>query len=298
MSTITNNPSWPITTELPSELAFLANHISMYFNADPPFNNASLGALIFTPPPHTPRLLLIQVLKTSDPHAFSNLWEIPNGMPKPSDLTLLHALSRIILEQTGLHLSRVYSMPSSQTGPSDGGGSQWMKLQFSVQVSELEGDEDRFSHQQALAYAAGVPEDYNFETARSQVRDPNKIPIKLNSATHSKHAWATEEDLIEFANTGLYPTEAGNVYQPILDAFALYKQDCESVKNRKKSRDETQPPEALVNPPGQESDTTARQGSPKPPARQSPKPGKSNPGRHPGKSSKPDPKYFHRFRTT
>ena len=49
-----------ITIDLPPTLTFLSNPISYYFNAAPPYNNVALGTLLFTPPPQTPRLLLLQ----------------------------------------------------------------------------------------------------------------------------------------------------------------------------------------------------------------------------------------------
>ena len=50
----------PISIDLPPTLTFLSNPISYYFNADPPYNNVAMGALLFTPPLLTPRLLLLQ----------------------------------------------------------------------------------------------------------------------------------------------------------------------------------------------------------------------------------------------
>lgn len=52
--------SLPISTELPPTLTFLSNPIFYYFNAAPPYNNVALGALLFTPAPQSPRLLLLQ----------------------------------------------------------------------------------------------------------------------------------------------------------------------------------------------------------------------------------------------
>jgi len=72
----------PISGRLPSELGFLSNHISGYFGTQAPYNNAALGALIFTPPPQEPRLLLVQISAYTDPHAFSAAWEAPNGLPQ------------------------------------------------------------------------------------------------------------------------------------------------------------------------------------------------------------------------
>ena len=50
----------PINTDLPPNLTFLSNPISYYLNAEPPYNNVMMGALVFTPPFLTPRLLLLQ----------------------------------------------------------------------------------------------------------------------------------------------------------------------------------------------------------------------------------------------
>ena len=50
----------PISTNLPPNLTFLSNPISYYLNADPPYNNVKMGALVFTPPFLTPQLLLLQ----------------------------------------------------------------------------------------------------------------------------------------------------------------------------------------------------------------------------------------------
>ena len=292
------SPQWPIATELPSELAFLANHISTYFSASPPYNQASLGALIFSSPPQTLRLLLIQGQKNADPNAFASAWELPSGVPKASDLTLLHALSRIVLEQTGLHLSRVYTMPGSQSGPGTE-EPQWMKLQFTVSVAELDCDPERFSHQQTLAYQAGLPENYNFHSARSQSKDPTAIPIQLNPETHSRYAWVTEDELREFARSGLYPTEEVNQYQSMLDAFALYKQDCDLVVNRDRPGEDVSPPSTTANSSRQSSVPADKPRSTTQPSKSPAKPNKSTSSRQGSSSkSKPDPSHFHRFRIT
>lgn len=293
--------TWPIATELPSELAFLANHISTYFNSNPPYNQATLGALIFTPPPQTPRLLLVQVTETGDPDTFSWAWEVPSGAPKSSDLTLLHALSRIVLEQTGLHLSRVHTMSGSQIGPQDE-NPQWIKLQFTCQVRELDCDNDRFYPQQTLAYQMGNPESYNFEAAKAQAKDPNTVPVRLNSQSHRQHAWATEEDLREFMNLGLYPNGANNQYQSMLDAFALYKQDYLDVSRSKAPASEPPAPSppapnpAASKSPAPSSKGASKRDSPVQAARAPSKLTKGSSKRSSSSKSKPDSSHFHRFR--
>lgn len=220
-----SSSSWPIDSQLPSEIAFLANPISSYFNANPPYNNASLGALIFSPLLQPPSLLLVQVCQNTDPHAFSGAWEVPSGAPQPQDLTMLHSLARIILEQTGLHLSRVHSMSGSEAGPGtlEQGDARWMKLQFTVHVSELASDATD-SPQLERAYGDGAHEGSGLTSLTRQAIDLNAVPVTLDQGKYQRHAWVTENDLQEFANSGLFPVEQTKQYQSMLDAFSLYTQ--------------------------------------------------------------------------
>ena len=217
---------WPIDNELPPELAFLANDISSYFSANAPYSKASLGALIFTPPPQPPALLLIQVSETTDPHAFSCAWEVPSGHPKSSDLTMLHALSRIILEQTGLHLSQIHTFSGSEIGPGtfESGNAEWMKLQFIVQVSEFETC-TRTAFQPDDAYQSKNDE------LTGRTKFANTILVTLNHTKHQKHAWVTEKDLIEFIDSGLFPVDETRQYQSMLDAFSLCRQEAAQIQS-------------------------------------------------------------------
>ena len=225
-------PSWPIKSELPAELGCLANHISSYFSSNSPYNNASLGALIFTSPPQPPSLLLIQVSETSDPHAFSCAWEVPSGSPKSEDLTMLYTLARIILEQTGLHLSRVHTMSGSEVGPGtfENGNAQWMKLQFIVQVSELELDSND-SSQHDKAYKDDNYAGFDLKVTKGKAKDVNSVPVLLNQEKHQKHTWVTENDLQEFVNSALFPAEETKQYQSMLDAFFLYQQETVQIQS-------------------------------------------------------------------
>lgn len=73
-----SSSSLPVISELPPLLTFLANPISSYFNANPPYNNVILDILIFTPPPQPPRLLLLQHAGGADPRMLYSprLWAI------------------------------------------------------------------------------------------------------------------------------------------------------------------------------------------------------------------------------
>lgn len=288
-----SSQAWPIATELPPELAFLANHISTYFSSNPPYNRAILGALIFTPPPQEPKLLLVQVREHADPNAFSWSWGVPSGSPQASDLTMLHALARIVHTQTGLHLNRVHMMSGSQVGPTEE-NPEWINIQFTVSVTELDCDIDPFSLQQTLAHQAGNPENYNFEAAQGHGRDPNTIPVTLNPQTHREHAWATEDDLREFMKSGLYPDGSAQQYQSMLDAFALYKQDYDLVNKSKAKRKES-PPLPAPKAPSPARKASTKKESITPTSRIPSKLSRSS-SKGSSSKSKPNPSQFHRFR--
>lgn len=150
-----------------------------------------------------------------DPHAFSDFWQIPSGSPKPSDPTMLHALARIVSDETGLLLTSVITMSGTETAPInvETGKSQIMRMLFMVEVAEL---------------GSVQSDDSSFETAFGygcQELNVSSIPVALELGKYRRHAWSTEEDLKELIDSGLYPVEERTQYRMMLDAFASHKQN-------------------------------------------------------------------------
>ena len=229
----------PIITDLPPTLSFLSNPISEYYNAAPPYNNAALGALLFTPPLHAPRLLLLQrcmciglmflpfvprnkeltpsslLAGGMDPHAFSDCWQIPSGSPRPTDPTMLHALARIVFDETGLRLTSVSMMSGAEVehAGSESGKAKRMRMLFMIEVAEL-----------GLTQLDYSPFGKNSE-CRSQEQDINSVPIALNLVKYRQHTWSTEKDLKELINSGLYPVEERAQYRMMLEAFIFHNQN-------------------------------------------------------------------------
>lgn len=150
-----------------------------------------------------------------DPNAFSDFWQIPSGSPKPSDLTMLHALARIVFDETGLHLTSVNMMSDAEKDPAsvECGKPQRLRMLFMVEVSELG------------TMQSGTPpfvKDFGYG---SQGLDISSVPIALNIGRYRRHAWSTEEDLSELMNSGLYPVEERAQYRMMLDAFVFHKQN-------------------------------------------------------------------------
>ena len=197
------------STQVSSNLAFLKVDISDYFNAGPPFNNVRFGALIFTSPPQQPLLLLVQVAAISDPSTSSASWELPGGFPLKSDKNLLHALARVVKEQTGLQLCGVGFMAGSERdkGPQISNDQRSMKLYFTVEVQDNKN--------------------------LTGTNGSRSISIFLHQSKHHRYACVRENDLQEFIKSGLYPANKTNQYQLMLNAFELRRRACFPARSAK-----------------------------------------------------------------
>ena len=150
-----------------------------------------------------------------DPYAFSDFWQIPSGSPRPSDPTMLHALARIVFDETGLRLASVSMMSGAEVefAGSESGEAKRMRMLFMIEVAEL-----------GLTQLDNFPFGKTFE-CRNQGQDINSIPIVLNFRKYRQYTWSTEEDLKELINSGLYPVEEKTQYRMMLEAFTFHKQN-------------------------------------------------------------------------
>ena len=117
-------------------------------------------------------------------------------------------------------------MSGSELGPKnfENGTAEWVKLQFTVQVSDFGfGSNPAFQRDNA-----DQTDNYGIT---GKAKDANTISVILNHEKHQKHAWVTENDLMEFINSGLFPVDETKQYQSMLDAFSLYRQDAVKTQN-------------------------------------------------------------------
>ena len=129
----------PTTFEISPSLSEFNISRSQFFKKFPQYQSLAVGACIFSSKcgePHSlPRLLLIQRAATE--RSFPNLWEIPGGSCEFSDPTILHSVAREVLEETGLHLTRLIRVIGDGIEFTTGRGKRWLKLAFEVEVAEL-----------------------------------------------------------------------------------------------------------------------------------------------------------------
>ena len=128
---------------------------------------------------------------------------------------MLHALVRIIFEETGLRLTSVAMMSGTEVEPAsfDNEYAQRMRMQFMVEVAEV-----------GSLHLDDSPYGKDFGLG-SQRLDVSSVPIALNLGKHRQHVWAREEDLKELMNSGLYPLGEGAQYRMMLEAFVFHTQN-------------------------------------------------------------------------
>jgi 8-oxo-dGTP pyrophosphatase MutT (NUDIX family) len=109
-----------------------------------------------------PRMLL---LHRASADAYGDLWDFPGGSVEETDETMVDAVKREVLEETGLQVSEIVECVGMHTWIDNrlGRDIKWAKFSFTVKVAE-ESEED----------------------------DPE---IKLAEAEHQASMWATEEDI-------------------------------------------------------------------------------------------------------
>lgn len=139
---------------------------------------------------------------------------------------MLHALARIVFEQTGLRLTSVVTMSGTLVEPAtlETGNAQRMRMLFLVEVAELG---------PMLLDNSPFGKDFGFG---SQELDINSVPIALNLSKHRRHIWSKEEDLKDFINSGLYPIEEKAQYRMILEAFVFHKQNLAYLESLNQQR--------------------------------------------------------------
>lgn len=128
---------------------------------------------------------------------------------------MLHALARIVFDETGLQLTSVNMMSDAEKEPAsvECGKPQKLRMLFMVEVSELGSVQSGTSP---------FAKDFGYG---SQGLDISSVPIALKFGKYRRHAWSTEEDLNELMNSGLYPVEERAQYRMMLDAFVFHKQN-------------------------------------------------------------------------
>lgn len=128
---------------------------------------------------------------------------------------MLHALARILFDETGLRLTSVSMLSGIEEDPPNNGieKSQRMSMLFMVEVSEL-----------GSAQSGNSPFGEDFRYGNQEL-DVSTVPINLNFGRYRRYAWSTEGDLQELINSGLYPVEERPQYRMMLDAFIFHKQN-------------------------------------------------------------------------
>ncbi|KAJ5083328.1 hypothetical protein N7456_012755 [Penicillium angulare] len=196
----------------------VAPHLE-YFNvpladftaARPEFEAFGIGGYIFAQnaePASPPCILLLQRALTD---SMPGCWEGPGGASEPEeDKTLLDGVVREVLEESGLHVSRIVELVAIDSWAHkrrDGQTIRIAKYSFIVDVHE----------------AVHESSDGNFHAVHY-----DGIPVRLEASEHQAFDWAVEEDVqasVE-SSTGKYSLplpSRGHQGPNILRAFELFR---------------------------------------------------------------------------
>lgn len=183
------SPNRMTSTNPNSTLTPFSVNLQTYLLSNPTISRLITSAVVIHHSP-TPRVLLLQ-RAASD--GFPLRWECPGGSVDSSDQTILHALERELLEETGLSLSKVVDMLDGEVEFQWGDGI-CRKVTFLVEVDVGEGREEASK-------------------------------VVLNPEEHADFVWATEEDVIAGRCEGreirfAYETTKGM----ILDGLAMVRE--------------------------------------------------------------------------
>ncbi|KAJ5762598.1 uncharacterized protein N7511_005980 [Penicillium nucicola] len=175
-----------------------------FADARPEFDAFGVGAFIFS----RDRVLLLQRAFTD---SMPGCWEGPGGASEPEeDGTLLDGVVREVLEESGLHVTRIIELVAVDCWEHhrrSGGKMRIAKYSFIVDVRET-----RNSLEEQLS--------------------PLEIPVQLADTEHQAFDWASEEEVqLSVESKGRYQFPLLSVSQQstnILRAFELRRSNSES----------------------------------------------------------------------
>ncbi|GME34409.1 putative nudix domain protein [Neofusicoccum parvum] len=153
----------------PDQLAHFSVSGQAYLQRHPQYQALAVGALVF----HADRLLLVQ--RSTTERAFPNVWEVPGGSVDPEDETILHAVARELLEETGLNVIAVTRQVGSGVEFRTGTAT-WLKVVFEVAVAEDDGG-------------------LRAKKEGSSAKTAEAIPIQLDPIEHQNYLWVEEADV-------------------------------------------------------------------------------------------------------
>lgn len=216
-----HQPSLPLSTSTMPDTYTVAPHLA-YFDiplshfaaSRPEFESFGVGGYIISksrPTPACPGLPRVLLLQRALTDAMPGSWEGPGGACEPdTDKTILDGVAREVLEETGLHVSRVVELVGVdgwQHTRRNGTRFRIAKYSFLVEIHEAT---------RQLPYGS------------LQSLPCEEFPVRLEDTEHQAFEWATEGKVRQSHQTsqGKYTLAlppSGHQGANILRAFDLFR---------------------------------------------------------------------------
>ncbi|KAB8078610.1 NUDIX hydrolase domain-like protein [Aspergillus leporis] len=184
-----------LTFTIPPHLNEYNVPFSTFKASNPQWTNFVVGGLVFSRSPpkapkeekcedNQPRVLLLQRALTD---SLPGYWEGPGGGCEDTDETILAAVAREVVEESGLHVSRIVDLVGVEPWTKEKNGTMFyvVKFTFLVEVYEAQGvfGEDGEKQGEEKVEVEGE--------ALKQWEDR----VRLEPSEHSAFEWATEEEV-------------------------------------------------------------------------------------------------------
>lgn len=170
-------------------LEYLNIPLAEFTASRPEFDSFAVGGYIFSPKELSDHGLASQrrvlLLQRAETDSMPGCWEGPGGASESDDKTLLDGVAREVLEETGLHVSKIAELVGvdswTHTRRRDGFKFRIAKYSFIVEIY------DAFKKLPDGTQAPVATED---------------IPVRLEATEHQEFEWATEEEVQRSMQTG------------------------------------------------------------------------------------------------
>ncbi|KAF7596908.1 hypothetical protein BBP40_011953 [Aspergillus hancockii] len=185
-----------LTFTIPPHLNEYNVPLSTFTTSNPQWTNFVVGGLVFSrsSPEKSkgdeseegqPRVLLLQRALTD---SLPGYWEGPGGGCEDTDETILAAVAREVVEESGLHVSRIVDLVGIEPWSKQKNGTMFhvVKFSFLVEVHEADGvfEEDD-----------GEKQGEKRVEVEGAVIQRWEDRVRLEPSEHSTYEWATEEEV-------------------------------------------------------------------------------------------------------
>lgn len=161
---------------------------------DTEYSHLVIGVAIFKGDSSTKQQSVLLVQRAAHETFLPNTWEIPGGHVESADATIIHAIFREILEETGLLVTHINGEFEPFAYPVDS-GEKTLQLNFAVSIEE--GMPITLSPNEHQNYTWVSSSDMELYELTAEMKEVVRNAMKWAKETEIKDAGTEEEEFVE-----------------------------------------------------------------------------------------------------